>query len=70
MPNSQDDVQRKLLARSILMSCAIRHGGLDSLAVFLGVERETLTAWVSGRSDPPVEIVQRAVEPFLKPTSQ
>jgi len=54
------------LARAILAQCVVRHGGLVALATHLGVEREQLIDWVGGREDPPVAIVKKAVEPFLK----
>lgn len=66
MPNGQDEIQRQRLARSILVNCATKHGGLDALAKHLGVERDTLIDWVGGKANPPVEIVRKAIEPFLK----
>lgn len=67
MPNSQDELQRKRLAQSILASCAAKHGGVDALSRYLGVPQEEVLGWLGGRSDPPVEVVQKAIEPFVKP---
>ena len=66
MPNTQDEAQRRKLASSILASCAAKHGGVDALAKHLGVEPDAVIDWVGGKSVPPVEIVKKAVEPFLK----
>ena len=64
--NSQDEVQRQRLVRSILARCAEKHGGVEALAEYLGVKRDQLIDWVGGSVSPPVEIVQKAVQPFLK----
>lgn len=66
MPNTNDDVQRRRLAKAILLTCVEKHGGVDALAKYLGVERDTVIDWVNGGASPPVEIVQKAVAPFLK----
>ncbi|HUQ25628.1 MAG TPA: hypothetical protein VM140_08160 [Burkholderiales bacterium] len=64
--NTQDQLQCRTLARSILMICVAKHGSVDTLAEHLGVEPDTLFDWVTGTVSPPMEIVQKAVQPFLK----
>ena len=66
MPNSQDEIQRHWLARAILLVCARKHGSVHALARYLGVEENKVIDWVGGIANPPREIVQKAVEPFLQ----
>lgn len=64
--NSQDEIQRQRIAQSILANCVVKHGGVDALSKHLGVEREQILVWLGGNSVPPIEIVRKAIEPFIK----
>ena len=66
MPNSRDEIQRQRLAQSILATCVVRLGGVAELSKLLGVEEEKLLFWMGGKEVPPVEIVRKAIEPFIK----
>jgi hypothetical protein len=65
LPNTNDDAQRERLATAILSRCVEKHGGVDALAKHLGVDRNRVIDWVGGRAVPSVEIVRKAIEPFI-----
>jgi hypothetical protein len=63
--NRHDDTQRQRLAQAILANCVIRHGGSEAFAKYLGVTQEEVIDWLGGKSIPSVEIIRKAVEPFI-----
>ena len=67
---STDEIQRRKIAQSILTICAAKFGGVEPLSIHLGVREYDLLRWIGGGSTPPVEVVQKALEPFLGPTKQ
>ena len=64
--NSNDDTQRQRLAQSIMTNCVVRHGGTEALAKHLGVTQDQVIDWIGGKEVPSVEIVRKAIEPFIK----
>jgi hypothetical protein len=65
MSESTDELQRGKLAQSILATCAAKFGGVGPLSVHLGVREDDLLNWIAGQRIPPVEVVRKAIEPFL-----
>jgi len=53
------------LSRRILVKCAHRLGGVGALARHLEVAEATLAEWLSGKSVPPIDLVIKAVHPFI-----
>ncbi len=70
MSESTDERQRGKLAQSILASCAAKFGGVGPLSLHLGVTEGDLLKWIAGQRIPPVDVVRKAIEPFLGPTKQ
>lgn len=70
MSESADDLQRRKIAQSILTICATKFGGIGSLSLHLGVRENDLLEWISGQSTPPIEVVRKALDPFLGGTKQ
>jgi hypothetical protein len=54
---ARDGIHAKTLARATLIA-----GGVDVLALQLGVEPATLGMWLRGEKRPPVEVFLRAVD--------
>ena len=49
----------------ILQQCEVLRGGREGLAAHLGVHPTELAIWVSGRSGPPREVFEKAVDVIL-----
>ena len=49
----------------ILQQCESLHGGRENLATALGVHPQHLALWIAGKSGPPREIFEKAVEIIL-----
>ena len=70
MSESTDELQRRKIAQSILIICATKFGGVEPLSVHLGVKEDDLLEWLGGGTTPPIEIVQKAIAPFLGATRE
>ncbi len=57
LPMGIDGVHVKTLARATLIA-----GGVEVLALQLGVDPDTLGSWLRGEKPPPVEVFLRAVD--------
>jgi hypothetical protein len=51
-------------ARTLRRACEVL-GGIDALSRHLGVPAATLTRWIGGASEPPLEVFLRAVDVVL-----
>lgn len=49
----------------ILQQCEYLRGGQESLASFLGVQRQELEQWLSAKSGPPRAVFEKAMELIL-----
>lgn len=49
----------------ILQQCESLRGGRENLAAFLGVHPYDLAIWIAGKSGPPREVFEKAMEIIL-----
>jgi len=62
---SSDREQIHALSQRILTTCAHKLGGTAALAKHLAVSELTLTAWLTGKQVPPVEVIMQAISPLI-----
>lgn len=65
MQHQQQPRWAEMCAR-ILQQCVALRGGRENLAAYLGVHPQHLSPWLAGRSGPPQEVFDKAIDVIME----